>query len=159
MTFKLSISSFDPSEHPLTYIKMMKIFFQPPHPPPACSLLGLLQDGAHGRDDRGLGASGGGRHGDHCGQRCSGGDDGGLGQGHRNCRVPFALPLLSICWGEETNDAWSRHTHKPMAVRLPVAVVVLVLLAVEAAVLEGLVPFLVPVTNSICGTKTYTEVD
>lgn len=36
----------------------------------------------------------------------------------------------------------------------PVAVVVLVLLAVEAAVLEGLVPFLVPVTNSICGTRT-----
>lgn len=36
----------------------------------------------------------------------------------------------------------------------PVAVVVLVLLALEAAVLEGLVPFLVPVTNSICGTKT-----
>lgn len=36
----------------------------------------------------------------------------------------------------------------------PVAVVVLVLLAVEPAVLEGLVPFLVPVTNSICGTET-----
>lgn len=32
---------------------------------------------------------------------------------------------------------------------LPVAVVVVVLLVVEAAVLEGLVPFLVPVTNSI----------
>lgn len=39
------------------------------------------------------------------------------------------------------------------------AVVVLVEAAVEAAVLEGLVPFLVPVTNSICGTKTCTEVD
>lgn len=35
---------------------------------------------------------------------------------------------------------------------LPVAVVVAVLLVVEAAVLEGLVPFLVPVTNSICET-------
>lgn len=34
---------------------------------------------------------------------------------------------------------------------LPVAVLV-VLLVVEAAVLEGLVPFLVPVTNSICPT-------
>lgn len=34
-----------------------------------------------------------------------------------------------------------------------VAVVVVVLLVVEAAVLEGLVPFLVPVTNSICGNK------
>lgn len=33
---------------------------------------------------------------------------------------------------------------------LPVAVVVVELLVVEAAVLEGLVPFLVPVTNSIC---------
>lgn len=37
---------------------------------------------------------------------------------------------------------------------LPVAVVVVVLLVVEAAVLEGLVPFLVPVTNSICETNT-----
>lgn len=38
----------------------------------------------------------------------------------------------------------------------PVAVVVVVLLAVEAAVLEGLVPFLVPVTNSICERNTHT---
>lgn len=41
----------------------------------------------------------------------------------------------------------------------PVAVVVLVEAAVEAAVLEGLVPFLVPVTNSICGTQACTDVD
>lgn len=38
-----------------------------------------------------------------------------------------------------------------------VAVVVVVLLVVEAAVLEGLVPFLVPVTNSICGNKRRTS--
>lgn len=38
---------------------------------------------------------------------------------------------------------------------LPVAVVVVVLLVVEAAVLEALVPFLVPVTNSICETHTH----
>lgn len=38
-----------------------------------------------------------------------------------------------------------------------VAVVVVVLLVVEAAVLEGLVPFLVPVTNSICGNKNSTS--
>lgn len=38
-----------------------------------------------------------------------------------------------------------------------VAVVVVVLLVVEAAVLEGLVPFLVPVTNSICGNKNRTS--
>lgn len=40
---------------------------------------------------------------------------------------------------------------------LPVAVVVVVLLVVEAAVLEGLVPFLVPVTNSICETTHNTS--
>lgn len=38
---------------------------------------------------------------------------------------------------------------------LPVAVVVVVLLVVEAAVLAALVPFLVPVTNSICKTHTH----
>lgn len=38
-----------------------------------------------------------------------------------------------------------------------VAVVVVVLLVVEGAVLEGLVPFLVPVTNSICGNKHSTS--
>lgn len=109
MSFKLSTSSFDPSDYPLTYIHLVKISFQPPQPPLAGSLPGLLQDGAHGRDDRGLGASGRGRHGDHGGQRCGRGDDGGLGQGHRNRRVPFALPLLSVCWGEEASDASSRH--------------------------------------------------
>lgn len=40
---------------------------------------------------------------------------------------------------------------------LPVAVVVVLLLVVEAAVLEGLVPFLVPVTNSICETEESLE--
>lgn len=40
---------------------------------------------------------------------------------------------------------------------LPVAVVVVVLLVVEAAVLEALVPFLVPVTNSIYKTRTNTR--
>lgn len=64
----------------------------------ASSLLGLLQDGAHRRDDRGLGAGGSGRHGDHRRQRGGGGDDGGLGQGHWDGRVPFAFPLLSVCW-------------------------------------------------------------
>lgn len=38
---------------------------------------------------------------------------------------------------------------------IPEAVVVMVLLVVDAAVLEGLVPFLVPVTNSICETKEH----
>lgn len=38
-----------------------------------------------------------------------------------------------------------------------VAVVVAVLLVVEAVVLEGLVPFFVPVTNSICGNKNDTS--
>lgn len=41
--------------------------------------------------------------------------------------------------------------------RLPVAVVVVVLLVVEAAVLEGLVPFLVPVTNSIYETHRISK--
>lgn len=40
---------------------------------------------------------------------------------------------------------------------LPVAVVVVVLLVVEAAVLEGLVPFLVPVTNSIYETHRISK--
>lgn len=40
---------------------------------------------------------------------------------------------------------------------LPVAVVVVVLLVVEAAVLEGLLPFFVPVTNSICETYKILE--
>lgn len=62
----------------------------------ASSLLGLLQDGAHRRDDRCLGAGGSGCHRDNSGQRCSSGDDCGLGQGHWDCRVPFAFPLLSI---------------------------------------------------------------
>lgn len=33
MRFKLSTSSFDPSDFPLTYIKLVKIFFQHPQPP------------------------------------------------------------------------------------------------------------------------------
>lgn len=40
---------------------------------------------------------------------------------------------------------------------LPVAVVVVVLLVVEAAVFEGLVPFLVPVTNSIYETHRISK--
>lgn len=127
----------------------------------ASSLLGLLQDGAHCRDDGGLGAGGSGRHRDDGGQRRCGGDDGGLGQGHRDRRVPFAFPLLSVCWEErdrgeaksgDYRGMWGGGVVTPVACS-PVAVVVLVLLAVEAAVLEGLVPFLVPVTNSICATK------
>ncbi len=39
------------------------------------------------------------------------------------------------------------------------AVVVVLLLVVEAAVLEGLVPFLVPVTNSICEGQKLLETD
>lgn len=40
-----------------------------------------------------------------------------------------------------------------------VAVVVVVLLVVAAVVLEALVPFLVPVTNSICGNDQNTCVN
>lgn len=45
------------------------------------SLLGLLHDGAHGRDDSGLGAAGTGGHGDDSWQGCRGGEDGGLSYG------------------------------------------------------------------------------
>lgn len=76
---------------------------------------------------------------------------------------PYASPCLQIMsvfstirgHNQQTPDGGGCHTGGCS----PVAVVVLVLLAVEAAVLEGLVPFLVPVTNSICGPKTnFTKV-
>lgn len=63
------------------------------------SLLGLLHDGAHGRDNGGLGAAGTGGHGDNSWQGGRGGEDGGLGYcRHRDGRVPLALSLLGV-WG------------------------------------------------------------
>lgn len=62
------------------------------------SLLGLLHDGTHGRNDSGLGAAGTGGDSDHCWQGGCGGEDGGLRYcRHGDGRVPFALPLLGIC--------------------------------------------------------------
>lgn len=63
----------------------------------ALSLLGLLHDGAHSRDDGGLGATGAGGDSDNGWQGGSGGENGGL----RYCRhwdggVPLALSLLGI---------------------------------------------------------------
>lgn len=73
-------------------------------------LLGLLLDGAHRRDDRGLGAAGSGGHRHHRGQGGGGGDDGGLGQCHGDGRVPFAFPLLRLrCW-EKTGSGVSAVT-------------------------------------------------
>lgn len=66
--------------------------------PSLASLLRLLLDGAHRRDDRGLGAASRGGHRHNRGQCRSGGDDGGLGQGHGDGRVPFAFPLLGLSW-------------------------------------------------------------
>lgn len=60
------------------------------------SLLGFFLDGAHGRDDGGLGAAGRGGHRHHRGKGRTGGDDGGLGHGHWDGRVPFAFPLLGL---------------------------------------------------------------
>lgn len=66
--------------------------------PSLVSLLCLLLDGAHRRDDRGLGAAGSGGHRHHRGQGGGGGDDGGLGQGHGDGRVPLAFPFLGFGW-------------------------------------------------------------
>lgn len=66
--------------------------------PGLASLLGLLLDGADRRDDRGLGAAGRGGHRHHRGQSRGGGDDGGLGQGDGDGRVPLAFPLLGLGW-------------------------------------------------------------
>ena len=61
------------------------------------SLLGLLHDGAHSRDDGGLGATGTSGDSDHCWQGGCGGEDGGLCYcRHGDGRVPLALPLLGI---------------------------------------------------------------
>lgn len=62
----------------------------------ASSLLGFFQDGAHSRDDSGLGAAGGGGDGDDPGQRGGGGQQSRLRQSDWNRRVPLTLPLLSI---------------------------------------------------------------
>lgn len=51
----------------------------------ALSLLGLLDNGAHGRDDGGLGAAGTGGDGHNGGQRGAGGEEGRLcNGGHRD---------------------------------------------------------------------------
>ena len=65
------------------------------------SLFGLLEDGAHGGDDCGLGAAGSGGYRDNARKRGSGGEESGLGQrdGHR--RVPLTLPLLGLSWRRE----------------------------------------------------------
>lgn len=57
-----------------------------------------------------------------------------------------AVVVMRVGWAKVTGIAES---HLLFLFWASVAVVVVVLLVVEAAVLEGLVPFLVPVTNSI----------
>lgn len=80
--------------------------------PSLVSLLRLLLDGSHRRDDCGLGPAGRGGHRNNRGQGRTGGDDGGLGQGHGDGRVPFAFPLLGLGWGEKAEGAWAVSSYR-----------------------------------------------